>query len=148
MRLSRMQRLLELMTRRQGERLERAESVKDIKRFIDYFEIDMSEIEVPAEGFQNFNQFFYRKLKPGARPIASPDDATVAVSPADARLIVFASVSLATRFWIKGREFTIANMLGDAQLADHFGDGSLAAFRLAPQDYHRFHFPCDGRYVR
>ena len=27
-----------------------------------------------VESFENFNQFFYRKLKPSARPLAYPND--------------------------------------------------------------------------
>jgi Phosphatidylserine decarboxylase len=46
-------------------------------------------------------QFFYRKLKPEARPIAQPQDADVVVSAADCRLSAFPTVDDATRCWIK-----------------------------------------------
>lgn len=87
-----------------------------------------------------------RKLKPGARPIDSPDDPTLLVSAADCRLMVFETVSEATRLWIKGRDFTIGRLLGDAyrEEAERYVGGALAIFRLAPQDYHRFHVPVDG----
>lgn len=51
----------------------------------------------------------------------------------------FPSVNEATRLWIKGREFTVARMLGEkyAESAKSFENASLAIFRLAPQDYHR-----------
>lgn len=48
-------------------------------------------------------QFFYRKLKPEARPIAQPKDMDVVVSAADCRLSAFATVDDATRCWIKVR---------------------------------------------
>lgn len=44
---------------------------------------------------------------------------------------------------IKGRQFNLLNLLGSETLASQFEGGSLAAFRLAPQDYHRFHSPAD-----
>jgi phosphatidylserine decarboxylase len=68
------------------------------------------------------------------------------VSGADCRLMAFDPVNEATRLWIKGREFTISRLLGDAykKEADRCIHGSLAIFRLAPQDYHRFHSPVDG----
>jgi phosphatidylserine decarboxylase len=44
---------------------------------------------------------------------------------------------------IKGREFNLLNLLGSEQLATQFEGGSLAVFRLAPADYHRFHCPAD-----
>jgi phosphatidylserine decarboxylase precursor len=87
-----------------------------------------------------------RKLKPSARPVEEPENPYRLVSGADCRLMAFDSVNEATRLWIKGREFTIARLLGDAykEEADRYIDGSLAIFRLAPQDYHRFHSPVDG----
>jgi len=58
----------------------------------------------------------------------------------------FESIDAATNIWIKGREFTVGRMLGDyyGQQAKDYEGGSLAIFRLAPQDYHRYHSPIDG----
>jgi phosphatidylserine decarboxylase len=85
-------------------------------------------------------------LKPGARPCNAPDNPKIIVSPADCRSVVFNQVSDATNIWIKGREFTIKRLLGDAYPEDveRFQNGGLGIFRLAPQDYHRFHMPVDG----
>lgn len=46
------------------------------------------QIRDPIDSFRTFNQFFFRELKPGARPIASPTEDSVIVSCADCRLIV------------------------------------------------------------
>lgn len=53
----------------------------------------------------------------------------------------FQTIGEATSIWIKGREFTIGRMLGDyyRDKAPEYEGGSLAIFRLAPQDYHRYH---------
>lgn len=61
-------------------------------------------------------------------------------------MLAFDSVNEATQIWIKGREFTVARLLGDRYKDDavKYSHGSLAIFRLAPQDYHRFHSPVDG----
>lgn len=45
---------------------------------------------------------------------------------------------------IKGRNFTLANLLQNQELANELEGGSIAIFRLAPQDYHRFHIPAKG----
>ena len=47
----------------------------------------------------------------------------------------FDTVSDATSIWIKGREFTVAKMLGESygKKAAEYEGGSLAIFRLAPQ---------------
>ena len=60
--------------------------------------------------------------------------------------MVFETVAEATRLWIKGREFTVARLLGERYRADaeRYIGGALCIFRLAPQDYHRFHSPVDG----
>jgi len=48
---------------------------------------------------RTFNEFFYRKLKPGARPPASPTNSNVICSVADCRLVVFNDVTAARTFW-------------------------------------------------
>jgi phosphatidylserine decarboxylase len=46
---------------------------------------------------------------------------------------------------IKGKEFSISGLLGSPDLALTLGSQpSLAIFRLAPQDYHRYHSPITG----
>ena len=89
---------------------------------------------------------FPRKLKPDARPVETPQDPNRLVSGADCRLMAFETTSEATKLWIKGREFTVARLLGDAykDQAERYVGGALVIFRLAPQDYHRFHSPVDG----
>ena len=75
-----------------------------------------------------------------------PDDPYRLVSGADCRLMAFETVSEATKIWIKGREFTVGRLLGDnyKDEAEKYTGGALGIFRLAPQDYHRFHCPVDG----
>ena len=106
----------------------------------------MSEVLLPVEEFKTFNQFFYRALKPNARPCSAPDNPRIIVSPADSRSVVFNRMDEATKVWVKGREFSIEHLLGDAYPEDakRYLNGSLGIFRLAPQDYHRFHVPVDG----
>ncbi|KAM0921198.1 hypothetical protein ACQ4PT_007086 [Festuca glaucescens] len=43
-----------------------------------------------------------------------------------------------------GRKFSIEGLLGADAHSDAFINGSLVIFRLAPQDYHRFHVPVSG----
>jgi len=46
---------------------------------------------------------------------------------------------------IKGANFSVPNLLGiTPEAAQPFDGASLAIFRLAPADYHRFHCPIDG----
>ncbi|GMP80791.1 hypothetical protein CsSME_00035771 [Camellia sinensis var. sinensis] len=138
--------LLQSISEMQGKKMNSIESAKDIPEFIEFFkdQINLTEIKYPLEHFKTFNEFFIRELKPSARPIACLERDDVAVCAADSRLIAFRNVEDSTRFWIKGRKFSIQGLLGKEICSTAFMDGSLVIFRLAPQDYHRFHFPVSG----
>ncbi|CAA0807311.1 Phosphatidylserine decarboxylase proenzyme 2 [Striga hermonthica] len=138
--------LLQSISEKQGRKMDSTESAKDITKFITSFkdQINLSEIKYPLEHFKTFNEFFIRELKPGARPIADLECDDIAVCAADCRLTAFTTVADSTRFWIKGRKFSVQGLLGTDVCSDSFIDGSLVIFRLAPQDYHRFHVPVSG----
>lgn len=100
----------------------------------------------PRRDYSALSNTSFRKLKKSARPIKQPDNPYRLVSAADCRMMAFETVSDAARLWIKGREFMVARLLGDVYRAEaeKYTGGALAIFRLAPQDYHRFHSPVDG----
>ncbi|KAF8467246.1 phosphatidylserine decarboxylase-domain-containing protein [Kalaharituber pfeilii] len=138
--------LLESLSIKQGKKFDAPSSIREIKPFIEFHQLNLDEVLLPLEEFKSFNEFFYRALKPGARPCAAPDSPKIVVSPADCRSVVFNNVDSATKIWIKGRDFTVKRLLGSAYPDDVklFEGGALGIFRLAPQDYHRFHIPVDG----
>ena len=138
--------LLRSMSFKQGKKYDDPNSARDIQGFVAFHQLDMSEVLKPMDQFQNFNQFFYRELKPGARPCSAPENPRIIVSPADCRSVVFNTLEEATKIWVKGREFTVQRLLGNAYPEDaaRYKNGALGIFRLAPQDYHRFHIPVDG----
>ncbi|XP_019232956.1 PREDICTED: phosphatidylserine decarboxylase proenzyme 2-like isoform X3 [Nicotiana attenuata] len=138
--------ILRSLSEKQGKKMDSAESAKEIPNFIEFFkgQINMDEVKYPLEQFKTFNEFFIRELKPGARPIAFIERDDIAVCAADCRLMVFNSVADSIRFWIKGRKFSIQGLLGNEACSSAFVNGALVIFRLAPQDYHRFHFPVSG----
>ncbi|EGC36631.1 hypothetical protein DICPUDRAFT_77743 [Dictyostelium purpureum] len=141
---SQVKRLMRYLTNKTGRKYESLESVKEIAPFIKFHNLNTDEILDPINSFINFNQFFYRKLKPSARPIAEPNNSKIAVCPADCRLNVFSTIKISTELWIKGKSFSLQSLVQDEKLAQEFEDGSLVIARLAPQDYHRFHVPVDG----
>ncbi|KAI6803205.1 hypothetical protein KC360_g658 [Hortaea werneckii] len=138
--------LLRSMSYKQGRKYDDPVSASQIPGFINFHQLDMSEVLLPTEEFKTFNEFFYRKLKPEARPCSAPDNPHIIVSPADCRSVVFNRMEDAQRIWVKGREFSMERLLGNAypQDAHRYRNGSLGIMRLAPQDYHRFHIPVDG----
>lgn len=122
-----------------GKKMNKKSSVKKIDGFVKQLNIDMSEAIKPVELYTSFNDFFYRKLKPEARPIESDF-----VSPGDGKLLAFENITDIHNFFIKGREFTLPEFLNDKELAQKHENSSLIILRLAPNDYHRYHFPYSG----
>lgn len=117
-------------------------SRKKIIPFITKFHIDSSEFLDPVDSYQSFNDFFIRRLKPTARPIAPRDD--TAITPADARYRFYPHLDLSEGFLVKGEKFDLVTLLEDAELAKRYCDGTMIMARLCPTDYHRYHFPCSG----
>ena len=125
-----------------GWRMSCAGSASRVKPFIEQYKIAEIEHVKTADEFASFNDFFYRKLKPEARPV---DDATDSVVfPADGRHLGFAKASEVEGVFVKGQKFDLKRLLGDSDLAARFADGAAVFSRLCPVDYHRFHFPVAG----
>ncbi len=125
-----------------GWRMNRAYSAQLVIPFIVKYDLDVDEFARSAFEFKTFNEFFWRGLKPTARPIAPGE--RVAALPADGRHLVFPDVDTAAGFYVKGAKFGLGELLGDAALANQFAGGSMLISRLCPVDYHRFHFPVAG----
>jgi phosphatidylserine decarboxylase len=111
-----------------------------IRPFIDAFRVDETEFLDPVSSYRSFNDFFIRKLKPSARPLAHGSD--VAVLPADGRYLVYQNIEQANGFLVKGHKFSLRELLKSDQLAKRYAQGAMVIARLCPTDYHRFHFPC------
>lgn len=128
--------LVKKLTARAGCKFDHTRSVKSIQPFIDYFNIDMNEFEVPVGGYSSFNEFFARRLKCGKRMVEMCDGIS---SPADCRITAYKHLKKAQHLWIKGKKFSLVSLLNIDIL-----DCSIFICRLAPQDYHRFHSPVRG----
>ena len=125
-----------------GRRMDTLSSSLKIKPFIEQYGLDEGEFAESVDDYNSFNEFFYRKLKPDARPIDAANDSVV--FPADGRHLAFADITAESNFFVKGQSFDLAIFLGDADLAKRYEGGSMILSRLCPVDYHRFHFPCEG----
>ena len=115
-------------------------SARKIVGFIREYDVDSTEFEKRPEEFYSFQDFFCRKLKKTARPIASEG----VIFPSDGRHMGFQKVDEKSCFWVKGQRFELETLLGDPSLAKRYQEGTLVLSRLCPADYHRFHFPISG----
>ncbi|GAA5863573.1 hypothetical protein JCM3774_006531 [Rhodotorula dairenensis] len=146
----RVEELLRAWSNREGRRYDDPTNAeRRIIAFIRTYRIDCSELAEPdLARYPTLNTFFYRRLRRDARPVAEPDNPFVISSAADCRLTVFRTVQEAHKLWIKGRHFSLPDLLQDPALASELEGGSVAVFRLAPADYHRYHSPVAGKMGR
>ena len=117
-------------------------SRRKISRFVRDYGIDVEEIEFPLERYPDFNAFFTRRLKPDARPFAPEPDALSC--PADGKVLVYQQLLEGARIPVKGAPVPLERLLDSEEEARAFRHGSALVVRLAPYDYHRFHFPDSG----
>ena len=110
-----------------------------IKRFIRRNGIDMNEY-LP-ERYKSFNAFFTRRIKPEARPVDM--DAAALISPADSALSAY-TITPGCELTIKGTQYTVEQLLENAELAEKYRGGMCIIFRLMPVNYHRYIYPDNG----
>ncbi|MDR2667815.1 MAG: archaetidylserine decarboxylase [Puniceicoccales bacterium] len=113
-----------------------------IESFVRRHGISVADCGKDLRSYDTFQEFFTRKLKPAARPIDGDRDSICA--PVDGRYLHIAKLPQAGTVAVKGRRLKLEELLGSVSLARKFVGGSAFIARLAPFDYHRFHFPCDG----
>lgn len=101
------------------------------------YRADLGEIDGPVTQFRSFSTFFRRPLRAGARPVA----AAPLVSPCDGKVVTSGPLVGDRVPQVKGRDYALAELLGDAELAARIAGGSQTTIYLAPGDYHRVHAP-------
>lgn len=115
-------------------------SQQKILPFIKRYDVNTDEFAQDPQTFSSFDAFFTRKLHKEARLIAPEDH--VAIIPADGRYRFFPVIEEGTLFGVKGSVFNLLNLTQSERYAKQYAQGSMILARLAPCDYHRFHFPC------
>lgn len=118
-------------------------STRIIKSFIKKNNIDMRDY--PEKDYSSFNDFFTRKIKNGKRPISKRDNNLIAV--ADSKLLVY-DINDKMEMLIKGKKYTLRELLRDKKLANEYQGGVCLVFRLTVDDYHRYSFVDDGYVIR
>lgn len=99
---------------------------------------DASEAEKDISEYASFNEFFIRRLKEGARTADMAEN--VLCSPGDGRMLVYCNIRPDHPVSIKGATRPLSHLCAE-EMADR--PYHVAVLRLAPVDYHRYHFPCD-----
>ena len=107
------------------------------------FGVNLAEAAEPdPNAYPTFNAFFTRALAPDAR--MADADPRALLMPADGRISQCGPIEDGRIFQAKGQSFTAAELLGDADAAVPFNQGTFATVYLSPKDYHRVHMPWTG----
>ena len=116
-----------------------------IRRFIARFQVDLSEVaSADLASYSDFNQFFTRALRPGARPLAEGERALCC--PVDGTVSQAGRLTADRLLQAKGRSYSLNQLLGgDESRALPFHDGGFITLYLSPRDYHRIHMPLPGQ---
>jgi phosphatidylserine decarboxylase len=105
--------------------------------------IDPGECLDPPENLTTPRSIFQRKIRyEVCRPL--PDEPDAIVSPADARVVI-GSCAVQSALFLKGKLFTLDELLGRGLWISAFRSGDAAIFRLTPELYHYNHTPVAGR---
>lgn len=112
-----------------------------IRHYCVSFGVNVSEMEIPEKGFTTFDQFFTRRLKPGARLVDS--DPAAVVSPVDGRIDQFGKITDMQIIQAKGIDFRLCDLIPEPY-SRMFENGLFLTVYLSPGDYHRIHSPVDG----
>ena len=101
--------------------------------------VDLAEPERALHEYGSFGEFFARRLRAGARPVDAAPDAVVA--PADGVVTAVGVAHDGALIQAKGKDYELADLLGDAELARVLDGASYVTVYLSPRDYHRVHTP-------
>ena len=110
--------------------------------YVRAYRVDLDDSVPPDGAFDSFDAFFTRQLRDGARPVCA--DADAIVSPADGRLEDLGPVRSGGALQIKGRDYSVADLVGDPAEVARYEGGQFAIVYLSPRDYHRVHAPVAG----
>ncbi|KKK33121.1 phosphatidylserine decarboxylase [Mesobacillus campisalis] len=113
-----------------------------VPSFARTYKINQEEMEKELGEYKSLHDFFIRRLKPGTRITEAASDAIV--SPVDAIIEDIGPVVPELEIHVKGKVYSIAEMLGSAEAASPYREGTYMVLYLSPTHYHRIHSPVSG----
>jgi phosphatidylserine decarboxylase len=125
-------------------------SSKKVPPFLKNFNIQIDQYnkgsypEKPIEdSYKSFNEFFIRTFKDGQREFV-PDSSKMAAF-AEARYFGHEKVTDELKVPVKGSMIKAIDLIGNSDLGKDFIGGPFIIARLCPVDYHRYHYPDNGK---
>ena len=107
------------------------------------YQLNLEEMEKPLKEYNTIHELFTRKLQNGARLI--DENPLAVVSPVDAILQEYGIIDDHHCVTVKGKDYSITEMLGGTEKVQKYRNGTYMIFYLSPSHYHRIHSPVSGR---
>jgi phosphatidylserine decarboxylase len=123
-------------------------SKNKIAPFIKNFNIPMEDY-LPEEGrsvtdpYSSFNKFFIRRFREGKRPFSQEENILSAF--AEARYFGYESLKDDETIPVKGHCMNAKALIDHPNWNETFREGPMLLARLCPVDYHRYHYPDQGK---
>lgn len=116
-----------------------------VPSFVKVYKINQLEMEKSINDYPTLHELFVRKLKQGARK--NDVHPLSVVSPVDAVIEDIGLINQTSEIYVKGKVYSIAEMLGNEQVLPKYINGIYMILYLSPSHYHRIHSPITGEIV-
>jgi phosphatidylserine decarboxylase len=113
-----------------------------VPSFAKIYHLNQEEMEKGLSEYPTLHDLFVRTLKKEVREIDKSYDAVV--SPVDAVIEDVGPIKETSEIIVKGKTYSIEEMLGDHELLTKYLNGTYMILYLSPSHYHRIHSPVDG----
>lgn len=123
-----------------------------VPKFVKNFNIDLTEykpgsvlVDKKELSYKNFNEFFIREFEAGKRNIVQDENLMPAFC--EARYFGYDKIDESVVVPVKGKFLKATDLIGEPDIAKPFIGGPLLIARLCPVDYHRYHYPDNGKTI-
>lgn len=113
-----------------------------VPSFARIYHLNLGEMEKELHEFPTLHDLFVRRLKKDVRKIDEASDSVV--SPVDAVIEDVGRINQNSEVLVKGKTYSIEEMLGDAGALPKYLNGTYMILYLSPSHYHRIHSPVSG----
>lgn len=113
-----------------------------VPSFAKIYHLNQEEMEKGLSEYPTLHDLFVRTLKKDAREIDKGENSVV--SPVDAVIEDVGPIKETSDIHVKGKTYSIEEMLGDQQLLAKYLNGTYMILYLSPSHYHRIHSPVNG----
>ncbi|SMQ83032.1 phosphatidylserine decarboxylase [Bacillus sp. OV166] len=113
-----------------------------VPSFAKIYHLNQEEMEKGLSEYPTLHDLFVRTLKKDAREIDKGEYSVV--SPVDAVIEDVGPIKETSDIHVKGKTYSIEEMLGNPQLLAKYLNGTYMILYLSPSHYHRIHSPVNG----